>query len=66
MPSPSSILRQPIHLAPGATPTLWNNDAGFKRTYLDVYPGYYSTADAGYKDADGYLLFFGRPQEGGT
>ena len=52
-----------LPLAPGATPTLWNNDEGFRKTYLDAYPGYYLTADAGYKDADGYLWIMGRTDD---
>jgi propionyl-CoA synthetase len=52
-----------LPLAPGATPTLWNNDDGFRKTYLDAYPGYYLTADAGYKDADGYLWIMGRTDD---
>ena len=40
----SVVLKLP--LAPGATPTLWQNDGAFQRTYLDVYPGYYHTAGA--------------------
>ena len=52
-----------LPLAPGATPTLWNNDQGFRKTYLDAYPGYYLTADAGYKDEDGYLWIMGRTDD---
>jgi propionyl-CoA synthetase len=52
-----------LPLAPGATPTLWNNDEGFRKTYLDAYPGYYLTADAGYKDEDGYLWIMGRTDD---
>jgi len=52
-----------LPLAPGATPTLWNNDQGFRKTYLDTYPGYYLTADAGYKDEDGYLWIMGRTDD---
>ena len=52
-----------LPLAPGATPTLWNNDQGFQKTYLDTYPGYYLTADAGYKDEDGYLWIMGRTDD---
>ena len=44
-----------LPLPPGCLPTLWNNDAGFQKSYLCAYPGYYLTADAGYKDEDGYL-----------
>ena len=52
-----------LPLAPGATPTLWNNDQGFRDSYLTAYPGYYLTADAGYKDEDGYLWIMGRTDD---
>ena len=55
------VMRLP--LAPGATPTLWNNDRGFRETYLSAYPGYYLTADAGYKDEDGYLWIMSRTDD---
>ncbi len=49
-----------LPLPPGCLPTLWNNDAGYERSYLARYPGYYLTADAGYKDADGYVYIMSR------
>jgi propionyl-CoA synthetase len=55
------VLRLP--LPPGATPTLWNNDQGFRDTYLTAYPGSYLTADAGYKDEDGYLWIMSRTDD---
>jgi propionyl-CoA synthetase len=45
---------------PGNLPTLWHNDAGFVSSYLERYPGYYLTGDAGYKDEDGYLWIMSR------
>ena len=42
---------------------LWNNDAGYLETYIDPYPGYYKTADAGYKDEDGYLWIMSRTDD---
>ena len=57
----SLVIRLP--LPPGCLPTLWNNDAGFVQSYLSQYPGYYSTADAGYKDADGYLWVMARTDD---
>ena len=45
-----------LPLPPGCAPTLWNNDAGFEKSYLERHPGHYLTGDAGYQDADGYLL----------
>ena len=52
-----------LPLPPGCLPTLWNNDTGFQRSYLNHYPGYYLTADAGYKDEDGYLWIMSRTDD---
>ena len=50
-------------LPPGCLPTLWHNDDGFVDTYLSAFPGYYSTADAGFKDEDGYLWIMSRTDD---
>src|SRR6266704_1205515 len=55
------VIRLP--LPPGCLPTLWNNDAGYQQSYLNTYPGYYQTADAGYKDEDGYLWIMSRTDD---
>ncbi|HVP13436.1 MAG TPA: propionyl-CoA synthetase [Phycisphaerae bacterium] len=52
-----------LPLPPGCLPTLWNNDQGFRESYLDAYPGYYVTADAGYRDEDGYLYIMARTDD---
>jgi propionyl-CoA synthetase len=52
-----------LPLPPGCFPTLWNNDAGYLESYIDPYPGYYKTADAGYKDEDGYLWIMSRTDD---
>ncbi|MER0237853.1 propionyl-CoA synthetase [Fulvimarina sp. MAC8] len=52
-----------LPLAPGNLPTLWNADERFKESYLAEFPGYYSTADAGYMDEDGYLFVMGRTDD---
>jgi propionyl-CoA synthetase len=49
-----------LPLPPGTLPTLWNNEDGYRRAYLDAFPGYYLTADAGYRDEDGYLWIMSR------
>jgi len=49
-----------LPLPPGTLPTLWNNDDGYRQAYLDTFPGYYLTADAGYRDEDGYLWIMSR------
>ncbi len=36
-----------LPLPPGCLPTLWQNDEGYKQSYLSAFPGYYITADAG-------------------
>lgn len=52
-----------LPLPPGCLPTLWNNDAGYKASYLSAYPGYYATADAGYVDTDGYVWVMSRTDD---
>jgi propionyl-CoA synthetase len=52
-----------LPLPPGCLPTLWNNDAAYLASYLTAYPGYYLTADAGYKDEDGYLWIMSRTDD---
>jgi len=49
-----------LPLPPGCLPTLWNNDAGYEKSYLSRYPGYYLTGDAGFKDDDGYVYIMSR------
>lgn len=44
-----------LPLPPGTLPTLWNADWRFREAYLERFPGFYSTGDAGYIDADGYV-----------
>ncbi len=55
------VLKLP--LPPGCLPTLWNNDRGFVDSYLSQFPGYYKTADAGYKDEDDYLWVMSRTDD---
>ena len=55
------VIRLP--LPPGCLPTLWNADERYREAYLDRYPGYYLTGDAGYRDADGYLFVMGRTDD---
>ena len=52
-----------LPLPPGCLPTLWQNDARFKESYLDDFPGYYQTSDAGYIDEDGYLYIMARTDD---
>jgi propionyl-CoA synthetase len=52
-----------LPLPPGAFPTLWNADERFKEAYLEEFPGYYKTADAGIMDEDGYLFIMARTDD---
>ena len=52
-----------LPLPPGTLPTLWHNDEGFRRSYLQAHKGYYQTADAGYKDADDYVFVMSRTDD---
>ena len=52
-----------LPLPPGSLPTLWQRDDRMRSSYLDAFPGYYNTSDAGYRDADGYLYIMGRTDD---
>ncbi|WP_375689408.1 propionate-CoA ligase PrpE [Pseudooceanicola sp. LIPI14-2-Ac024] len=52
-----------LPLPPGTLPTLWNAEARFRKSYLDTFPGYYETGDAGMIDADGYLYIMARTDD---
>ncbi len=49
-----------LPLPPGCLPTLWQDAARFKESYLSTYPGYYLSGDGGYKDEEGYIYVMGR------
>ncbi len=52
-----------LPLPPGCLPSLWQNDDRFRQSYLETFEGYYETADAGYKDEDGYLYIMARTDD---
>ncbi len=52
-----------LPLPPGTLPTLWNAEDRFRKSYLDTFPGYYETGDAGMKDEDGYLYIMARTDD---
>ena len=52
-----------LPLPPSCLPTLWQQDERFKESYLAEFPGYYKTADAGFKDEDGYLYVMSRTDD---
>ena len=52
-----------LPLPPGTLPTLWQNDTRYVESYLEEFPGFYKTADAGYQDEDGYLYIMSRTDD---
>ncbi len=52
-----------LPLPPGCLPSLWQNDQGYRETYLDEFPGYYRSGDSGFEDEDGYLWIMSRTDD---
>jgi propionyl-CoA synthetase len=57
----SLVIKLPM--PPGALPTLWQQDKRMRESYLDEFPGYYKTADAGFIDDDGYVYVMSRTDD---
>jgi propionyl-CoA synthetase len=52
-----------LPLPPGTLPTLWNAEDRFQTSYLNAFPGFYETGDAGMIDEDGYLYIMARTDD---
>jgi propionyl-CoA synthetase len=52
-----------LPLPPANLPTLWHADARFRSAYLETFPGYYNTSDAGMVDEDGYVWVMSRTDD---
>lgn len=48
---------------PGTISTLWENDKLFEDIYFKAYPGYYDTADVGFKDENGFIVVSARADD---
>jgi propionyl-CoA synthetase len=42
---------------------LWGDDARFRSAYLERFPGYYNTSDAGLIDEEGYVFIMARTDD---
>jgi acetyl-CoA synthetase len=62
-PGETGTLAVKLPLPPSCLPTLWGNDERFRSSYLSDFPGYYTTSDAGYVDADGYVYVMARTDD---
>jgi len=62
-PGEIGALAMKLPLPPGSLATLWNNEAGYRKSYLAEFPGYYQTGDAGYLDEDGYVFVMTRTDD---
>jgi propionyl-CoA synthetase len=57
----SIVIKLPM--PPGVMATLWQKDDLFVEKYMVEFPGYYSTADAGMIDEDGYVSIMSRTDD---
>ena len=62
-PGETGTLAIKLPLPPSCLPTLWNASERFRKSYLSDFPGYYTTSDAGYRDADGYVYVMARTDD---
>ncbi len=62
-PGTTGTLAVKLPLPPSCLPTLWGNDQRFRDSYLAEFAGYYTTSDAGYIDADGYVYVMARTDD---
>jgi len=52
-----------LPLPPGTLPGLWNAEERFRSSYLETFPGYYETGDAGFIDEDGSIFVMSRTDD---
>jgi propionyl-CoA synthetase len=52
-----------LPLPPSCLPTLYHADDRFRESYLEAFPGYYNTGDAGMVDEQGYVWVMSRTDD---
>ncbi len=62
-PGETGTLAIRLPMPPGCLPTLWQADGRCREAYLEAFPGWYNTSDAGVVDADGYVSVMSRTDD---
>lgn len=52
-----------LPLPPGTLPGFWHADERYRKAYLERFPGFYETGDAGFIDEDGYIFVMSRTDD---
>jgi len=52
-----------LPIPPGTLPGLWQADERYRSAYLENFPGFYETGDAGFIDEDGYVFVMSRTDD---
>nr|WP_306265477.1 propionyl-CoA synthetase [Pararhizobium sp. IMCC3301] len=52
-----------LPLPPSGFPTLWNAEVRYRSSYMEEFPGYYATSDAGIIDEEGYVFIMARTDD---
>lgn len=59
-PNEQGFIALKLPLPPCCLTSIWGDLELFKTSYLEAYPGYFTTGDGGYIDEDGYVFIMGR------
>jgi propionyl-CoA synthetase len=62
-PGQTGAIACKLPLPPGTLPGLWEAEDRFRSSYLEAFPGYYETGDAGFIDDDGYIHVMSRTDD---
>ena len=62
-PGETGTLAIRLPMPPGCLPTLWQADDRCREAYLEAFPGWYNTSDAGVIDAEGYVSVMSRTDD---
>ena len=63
LPGKNGAIVCKLPLPPASLLGLWQADERYKKSYLEQFPGFYETGDAGYIDDDGYIYVMSRTDD---